>query len=194
MDATARRLRTASRVLAVLAMVPALFAVVGWVSGNRDLIQVRPALGWAPMQMTTALGLILCCLSVIHRRRWAWGGLGIGLCTILSYMTGASLLGGLLPNYVTDSVAIPGVGAPNTATAIVLISTGILWSRAGNHEYVGGLLTFLGLCIGAVGLSGYAAQAVSLYDMGGDFTGMAMNTAGSITVLGTAAFIRIAAR
>jgi signal transduction histidine kinase/DNA-binding response OmpR family regulator len=168
--------------------------IVGWYTGNRTLIQVMPT--FVPMQYNTALGFVLCGLSltfaVAGRTRLCMvvGGLAalVGTATLVQYVFGVDL--GIdeifMKHEVTVKTSHPGRMAPNTAVCFTLFGLSALirprgWTPSSRSmlAVVLGSLTF---GLGVVAFSGYFASLETAYGWG-NLTRMAVHTsAGFITV------------
>ena len=182
-----RRLLSRCGVVAGLSTLTlGLIVLYGWHSRSITLIQVLPT--FVPMQYNTALGFVLCGLSLLltcfGRPRWAcWsGGLAavIGSLTLLEYITNSNF--GIdelfMKHDITVETSQPGRMAPNTAVCFTLVGLSAVlpntrWSRWGS--VVQGILASLALGLGVVALSGYAAQLETAYGWG-NLTRMAVHT------------------
>ncbi len=87
----------ASAVAAIATLLLGIVVLIGWYTGNRTLIQVMPT--FVPMQFNTALGFVLCGLSltfwVVDRTHLSrvFGGLAVlvGTLTLVQYVFGVDL-------------------------------------------------------------------------------------------------------
>jgi len=171
-----------------------IVVLIGWYTGNRTLIQVMPT--FVPMQYNTALGFVLCGLSltfrVTDRMRLCqiFGGLAalVGSLTLVQYVFGVDL--GIdelfMKHEVTVKTSHPGRMAPNTAVCFTLFGLSSLLRPQGLSPLARSVLVVvLGsftFGLGAVALTGYLANLETAYGWG-NLTRMAVHTsAGFITV------------
>ena len=123
--------------LAGLTIALGAVVIVGWHSDKPILIQVFP--GFVPMQYNTALGFLLCGLSLVlellRKPRWALGAGSlagvIGVLTLIQYTGGIDL--GLdelfMKHTITVKTSHPGRMAPNTALCFTLAGLSLACSR-----------------------------------------------------------------
>lgn len=176
--------------------------IAAWYRGWTPLLRLAPD-AW-PVMFNTGLGFALTGVALVrmarHCRRFAVvaGGydLAVGSLTLLEYLTGWDLrIDQLFAHaYLALPGKAPGRVAPNVAVCWSLIGTGILastlWRRRRRRPALWLALPgaiVMALAVGAV--FGYAAGLPSAYDWGG-LTGMALQTACCMALLGLALMIQ----
>ncbi|GAA2519397.1 sensor histidine kinase [Winogradskya humida] len=199
-----RRVRRLVPLLAVLVVCMGLTVLAGWMFGAGTLTRVIPdAASMKPVTAAcvTILGLSL--LAAISQR----GGIRVAgtvgcavvtlaaTVTLLQYATGLDLgIDRLLfpESVAADRVAtsFPGRMAPNTATAMLLL-TGAQLAAVRRHPravVVSQVMCMVAAIVGVLGLYGYALSVSALQRFLG-LTGMAVNTAAAVTLLAAGTFL-----
>ncbi len=172
-----------SNLAGILTLALGLVVIYGWHTRTLTLIQVLPT--FVPMQYNTALGFVLCGVSLLlvgfGHQRWAvWSGgfaAVVGSLTLLEYIThvdfGIDEL--LMKHDITVETSQPGRMAPNTAVCFTLIGLAAAFPSISHRSLVRVVLASLALGLGVVALSGYAAQLETAYGWG-NLTRMAVHT------------------
>jgi PAS domain S-box-containing protein len=116
--------------------------LIGWWTHQTDLIRVRPNLD--PMQANTALGMLLCGISLLASLRGVRAlalGCGsaaflLGLLTLIEYLSQSSL--GidelLVRDYLATEPSHAGRMAPNTAISFVLVGASLSLMAKPKHD------------------------------------------------------------
>ncbi|MAZ87633.1 MAG: hypothetical protein CL693_08300 [Cellvibrionaceae bacterium] len=163
-----------------------LIVLTGWASQTTALIQVLPE--FAPMQVNTALGFILCAgiLWADHSNRYSIlrpasiVTTALADLTLMQYLVGINLgIDELLfDHYLDVKTSHPGRMAPNTALCFLLAgSLGWVRSIAKNAiPQLQGLLAAIPLGLALVTLTGYCVNLETTYGWG-NLTRMAIHTA-----------------
>lgn len=168
------------------------FVLFGWYVKNITLIQILPS--FVPMQYNTALGFLLCGLSVFliyfgkPKVAIVLGGVAgiIGFLTILEYISGRNIqIDELLMNHdITVETSHPGRMAPNTALCFLLSSIAIgLNIGSPKARQLSGVIGSLIFGLGFVAFIGYVTGNKATYGWG-NLTCMAVHTAFGFIILG----------
>ena len=163
-----------------------LLVLVGWYTGNRTLIQLRPQ--FVAMQYNTALGFVVCGVSLMllclgFRRSVVVAGclsLVIGGLTLVEYLGGVNLhIDELFMKHdVTVGASTPGRMAPNTAICFALIGLGTLARpspRPGQPALLRVIVFSMAFGLSVVALAGYLTRIETAYGWG-NLTRMAVHT------------------
>ncbi|GAA5316763.1 MAG: hypothetical protein AseanaTS_19670 [Candidatus Pelagadaptatus aseana] len=169
-----------------------VIVVFGWLTFSLPLMQISP--DYAPMQMNTAIGFLLCGMVLLALKDnyprllqiSSWVLIALSTMTLLEYVAGIDL--GidqlLLEHYLDTKTSHPGRMAPNTALCFLLI--GLFGAYVHHHSkkshrkqikkgYIY-LLPAIPLGLSTVTLAGYAMDLESAYGWG-TLTRMALHTA-----------------
>jgi len=163
-----------ARLMAVLVILLGFVVLVGWTFQIEILKAVLP--GYVTMKANTALGFVLCGVSLLlgylsRPRGWKKAvsvGLAvlvflIGSLTLFEYVSGLSI--GLDQLFFTESpdapnTSSPGRMAPNTAFNFLLHAGAlILLTRGRRGAWAAQVLSFVGLSIALLALIGYMFNA-----------------------------------
>lgn len=176
------------KICGALVILLGLIVLSGWVFDIPGLIHISPA--FAPMQLNTAIGLVLS---------------GIGLMLLDRHAVFAAITGGLLVlltslmllGYLFNlNIGLNAMGsiAPNSALCLALIGV-IYILNAGNQNWVlknhiNAIISILVLMLSSAALLGYLFDISDTYAWG-SFTQMALHSAAgfALIALGSFAFI-----
>jgi two-component system NtrC family sensor kinase len=175
-----------------------LAVLIGWYTNSVALVQVQPSL--APMQVNTALGFLLCGLSMVMLAagRVCLVPIGsllaaaVGLLTLCEYMFGLDFrLDQLVMRAsITMKTLHPGRMAPQTALCFLLIGITLAVIRNPRRSefarLVPGLLSVMVSALGLIACIGYVTGWQAGYSWK-PFTDMAVHTAAGFVVLGLGA-------
>jgi PAS domain S-box-containing protein len=179
-----------ARIAACVAAAIAVPVLIGWHVGAWRI--VRPLPDATPMVYNTALCITLCALAVITgrgRRLLTGATLLIAGLTLVEYATGRSL--GINTAIVSQPAPVSGSimpvqMAPNTAVALILISTALLLfvkePRDSRATHVSGICLSIAAALPIVSGVGYFTGVPSGYAWG-QLIGMAPHTAVALVVL-----------
>ncbi|MET9366516.1 SpoIIE family protein phosphatase [Streptomyces griseoflavus] len=197
--------RTAARVMALLAAVAGLVGLTGWILDIAALKSVLPGVA-VSMKANSAVAVVALGVSLTPvasgpgRNPWitavaraaATLALLLGALTLAEYATGTGFgIDELLFQDDTASVQTeaPGRMAPNTAVAVTLAGAASLCASA--RRLPAWISQALGLVVGAFGMLRIygAAYEVPELERFSAYTGMALHIAPALVLLGAAVFL-----
>ncbi len=179
-----------------------LCVILGWHTGNRMLMQVRPTL--VAMVYNAALGFLMCGLTLLlgalrfRRAMMATGVvvLSLGILTFIEYVAGVSFgidqLG--MRYYLDDELPFPGRMALSTALCFTLAGAAFLllgtahpraMKKAMTYRFAfAGMLGAIVFAMGTVALTGYVMNVPTAYGWTG-FSRMPAHGACGFLFIGT---------
>lgn len=186
-------------VVAPLAVIGiAMLALIGWVAHVDVLTGVGASS--SPMRIATAVAFVTSSVSLLAigrgRRHLATAAAAvtmlIGVLALAGYVTGTAIGVDELMRFDRvfgpDSVRI----APNTAVAFTLLGVAliaILRPKARRLLLIAVIVVSIAIALGIVSLIGYLVRLPSAYEWG-SYTGMSLNTAVCMTIIGIAVWGR----
>jgi len=184
-----------SAILSYLTTLLGTLVLYGWYSQNESLIQIHSS--FVPMQYNTALGFLLCGLTLLFVRyeQFKYTKITsllvalIGLATLFQYLSGISI--GIdqlfMEHYITVLSSYPGRMAPNTAMCFLISGASIFLAFSTPSKIISknilGVSGSMVLGLGAIALFGYIAEIETVYGWG-RLTRMAIHTSAGFIVVG----------
>jgi len=184
-----------SSFLSYLTMLLGTLVLYGWYSQKESLIQIHSA--FVPMQYNTALGFLLCGLTLLFMRyeQFRYAKIIsllvalIGMATLFQYLSGTNI--GVdqlfMEHYITVLSSHPGRMAPNTAMCFLVSGAAIFLAFSTPSKTISknilGVSGSMVLGLGAIALFGYIAEIETVYGWG-RLTRMAIHTSAGFIVVG----------
>lgn len=181
--------------LSIFISLLGLSVIYGWHTQNIKLIQI--SLTFAPMQYNTALGFLLCGISLpltLLKKQTVSKVISIsiillGLVTLSQYLFSMNI--GLdelfMLHDITTKTSHPGRMAPNTALCFILSGSSLLIFNFKlakyKHSLISAMLGSLVFGLGVIALTGYALNLETAYGWG-ELTRMAVHTSIGFIFLG----------